>query len=127
MKKTTSEFSYARMGMAAMLPGMQRAAELLLAEVEKFKALLSDEDATGPQIANAVRAKNSSRTQANWWAKLSPEERRKEMKRRGMVREVGKNSPLRKLTPAKLEEKRRKDREAKRRRYAEAKAARLAS
>jgi hypothetical protein len=148
--KNTAETSYARMGMAAMLPGMQRAAEILQNEIEKFKALLSDDGTTRPQIYNASRISKqgeywesmtlderraemvrrgmkSAKKLKNYWANMTPEQRRAEMNRRVAVR-AGLAEPQRKKLKekrdtARLEEKRRKDREGKARRRAEKKAA----
>lgn len=86
MKIITNERSYARMGIAAMIPGLQRAAELLTAEVAKFKALL-DDDATERQIENVTATKRGGGSSGHkaYWAAMTPEEKRAEMLRRGLI------------------------------------------
>jgi hypothetical protein len=129
----TNENSYARMGMAAIMPGLQRAVELLTAKIEKFQALLRD-DMTPSQRFN-VQAKTQKSPlmkdgirigPGGYWDKLTAEQRRKEMEQRGLVRR-GKALPKDKTTARAIEEKRRKDREAKAKKREAVRAARLAS
>lgn len=68
---------YARMGMAAMLPGMIRAHEVLGEEIERLRAFLGGADAEEvPATTNGRR---------NPWAGMSLAERRAEVARRMAV------------------------------------------
>lgn len=105
MKANTDEMSYARMGMAAMLPGMVHLLELMQAEVDRFRQLL--EQAAAPKKRLGRPPKESYPPQersskiANYWAGMTPAERKREMKRRQEVA-AGKRPSNRKPAEKKL-------------------------
>ena len=76
------------MGLAAMLPGMVRAHELLGQQIAAMQAQLAGLQngggrKPGPQTEQA-RAKIAE-ARRGYWAKMTPEERSAEMKRRGGI------------------------------------------
>ena len=99
---------YAKMGVAAMLPGIQFALEYLQARLDEMRAQLVD-----LQVGAAPKKKNSnwrlspegakaisqaqkrrwaqqkqtiSNARKEYWAKMTPEQRTAEMRRRGMIK-----------------------------------------
>jgi hypothetical protein len=73
--------TYAQMGIAAMLPGMVHAVEILQAQIDAFKARLAG-------LQNGHAPEQSRRSVANgqnsqkYWSKLTPQQRKAEMRRR---------------------------------------------
>lgn len=92
---------YEQFGIAAMLPGMVRAVELLQAQIDDMRARLE-----GLQIGNTKSAKRRGRPPAatgeltvhgtplkpGYWASMTAEERSAEMRRRRAVQEKNKAS-----------------------------------
>jgi hypothetical protein len=80
--------SYAQMGMAALLPGMQHMLELMQAQLDDFRRQLQG-------LQNPVRKRGRPRKQAAEPSKFGwsddPEERSREMRRR--MAKWGKNKP----------------------------------
>lgn len=87
-----SELSLEQFGIASLIPGFQRALDLLQAELNSLRAKLSlpeqKRSSTKFQIAMQKRSKNEKwrskavTSQKSYWAKMTKEERSAEMKRR---------------------------------------------
>jgi len=80
--------AFEAMGLAAMLPGMQHMITLMQRELDNMRAALARVQARQAGHEEAPTHAEKSRRQAvvGYWAKMSPEERSAEMRRRGMVR-----------------------------------------
>jgi hypothetical protein len=83
---------YAQMGMAAMLPGMQLAVEIMQRNLDEFRAQLAGLQGK-EQHVNQSRAGGNARA---YWAKMTPLQRRNEMRRRGMQHSKAKAKPVKK-------------------------------
>jgi hypothetical protein len=84
MKKKTDDTElkqYAQFGMAAMLPGMIHAREILDRRIREMQEQLAGLQDGKKQDGR----RNNKGGAAAYWAKLTPEERSAEMKRRGMT------------------------------------------
>ena len=86
--------NYEQMGIAAMIPGMQHMIDLMQRELDAMRAQLAQAQ-NGGSALDAVRKykrgmplwveeefARKSKATGGWWAKLTPEERSAEMKRR---------------------------------------------
>jgi len=93
MKKDDSP--YIQMGIAAMLPGMVRAAEVLLDAIDEARNALAAYQNGGARGRKADkelaqlfepdwRSKAATRRASSYWAKMTPAQRSAEMARRGM-------------------------------------------
>src|SRR5689334_15436999 len=90
---------FATMGMAAMLPGLQYAVELMQKQLDEFRARLAALQNGRARVCKPPTAKRVNGI-VEYWARMTPAERRAEMKRRGMIRP--------KAAPAKAKAKPRK-------------------
>lgn len=120
MTKTTNQPSsalYEQMGIAALLPGMQRAYEALGAEIEQMRERLGmlqhpakrgrppvNRDEQPVAVVEPVKPRadrGGSSSQKKYWAKLTPEQRSAEMLRRQALwaKNIAKKEPEKK--PAK--------------------------
>ena len=91
MKTKADTSTYAKMGMAAMLPGMVHMLELMQAEVDRFRSLLAEAQGEHEQAEQPVK-------RSGW--PTDPAERKAEMARRQKVAAAKKNE---------LSEKRKKE------------------
>jgi hypothetical protein len=74
---------YEQMGLAATLPGMINAVEVLQGEIDRMRAVLGYAQERG-----AAPDENEGQEltgQKAYWAKMTPEQRKSEMARRGMM------------------------------------------
>jgi len=102
--------AYEEMGIAAMLPGMQHMITLMQRELDAMRATLarvqarkSGETPLEEETERKHRYNPSSGVaQRNYWARMTPEQRRAEMKRRGMVKK-GVRKPKAKASRAKVD------------------------
>lgn len=91
MKVTKNELSiYEQMGRAALVPGMQHMIELMQAQLDEFRRALGQlqepvRRGPGRPKVDHVDPEVRSRGSASYWAKMTPEERSAEMRRRQQV------------------------------------------
>jgi hypothetical protein len=78
--KKDNNTTYAKMGVAALLPGMVHMLERMQAEIDSMRAFLEvvDEHTTAMPKRSIPRSNGVK----DYWARMSPEERQAEMKRR---------------------------------------------
>lgn len=74
---------YEQMGLAATLPGMINAVEVLQGEIDRMRAVLGY--AQGRGAAPDENEGQELSGQKAYWAKMTPEQRAAEMARRGMM------------------------------------------
>jgi hypothetical protein len=80
--KKDNATTYAKMGVAALLPGMVHMLERMQSEIDSMRAFLGvvDEHTTiAPMPKRSIPRSNAVK---DYWARMSPEERQVEMKRR---------------------------------------------
>jgi hypothetical protein len=96
--------NYESVGLAAMIPGMQHMITLMQRELDEIRATLARVQARQAgyeETADSPEKKGKGSHQAAYWARMTPEERSAEMRRRGMVRGKSK-AKTNKLTGADL-------------------------
>jgi hypothetical protein len=96
MQLTDDEQRYAIMGIAAVIPGFQRAIDLLTGQLDRMRAQLGALQSGTAEPASKFKrsrpkkqAKDATEVQRRasaYWAEMSPEERSAEMQRRLVVR-----------------------------------------
>jgi hypothetical protein len=95
VKKDNNATTYAKMGVAALLPGMVHMLERMQSEIDSMRAFLGvvDEHTTIAPMPKRSRPHNKkSHAVKGYWAKMTPEERQVEMARRVKKRKQGKQS-----------------------------------
>lgn len=92
MKQVNTTTKYEQMGIAALLPGMTYAIELVQKQLDEMRGQLEVIMSGGGTARKVGRPKGSTSASRNGWAGMTPEERSAEMRRRQMVA-VGKAEP----------------------------------
>ena len=90
MKQPHEQNRYAAMGMAAMLPGLQYALELMQHQLDDFRAELARLQGGEAPRAKIGRPKGSANKAKSGWENMTAEERSAEMKRRQAVAKANK-------------------------------------
>jgi len=86
MKKQALNSKYEMFGRASLIPGMRYMIEQMQAELNRMTAMLQGfqetEESINPAETTTEEEAPRNPRSANYWAKLSPEQRKAEMKRR---------------------------------------------
>jgi hypothetical protein len=82
VKKDNNATNYAKMGVAALLPGMVHMLERMQAEIDSMRAFLGVVDEHTTIAPMPKRSRPHSNAVKSYWAQMTPEERQIEMKRR---------------------------------------------
>jgi len=107
VKKYERLTKYELMGMSALIPGLVSAREAIDAEIRRYQGIiaLARENEEGGEPEPEAKTGRGSH-QAAYWARMTPEERSAEMRRRGMVNKKKKLAQAGELTkrgvPAKM-------------------------
>ena len=75
---------YEKFGIAALIPGMQHMVDLMQRELDDMRKMISSEDTKIPKKILGDRKKQGTASKA-YWAKMTPEQRSTEMRRRMQV------------------------------------------
>jgi hypothetical protein len=80
--------SYEKLGIAAMIPGMQHMIDLMQQELDRMREMLVDNPVEDKKIERdkKIRGAKMSNHMKKYWAKMTPEQRSKEFARRMAIR-----------------------------------------
>lgn len=96
MPRPKPNMTYAQMGMAALLPGMQHMLELMQAHLDDFKQQLAELQEPGHRPVGRPPGSTRAAGARGAWAGMTAEERNVEMKRRrDVARGLAKGKPRR--------------------------------